>query len=148
MKEYNGPIVINDSGKITIVAYKNGLEYSEELIINVTIASNSGNQSGESSNTNGSSTNTNAWKQTGSKDTSKDNSDTNNTEPKDNDNTNKPNNNNTNPGNNDNKPTTNENATNNNIMSMPLIITLVVCGIAALTLIFILIGRRRKKDEE
>lgn len=195
-KEYTGPIVLNENVKITAIAYKAGLEYSEDLVINITVTQkadctiaynlnggsiygltgsiyesynkgttinlldapsragykflywdNSEYKAGSSYVVNGNRTFNAIWKiidnNTGGKDTGKDDtgkgSDTDpKTSGKDD----------TTPKNPTDNPVPGEDTTNNQGISAPLLITLIVCGIGVLTFIFILIGKRRKKEDE
>ena len=150
--EYTGPIVINENTKITIVAYKAGLEYSEELIINIAVVSNSG--SGSESTTPSNSVSGNSGENNSNSDKPDQTSTVSNNpvtnEPKPGNTTNNsPTNNNPEPNNpSNNEPTPGENNVNTRSVNIPLIITLVVCGIGLFGLIIIIIILLRKKDDE
>ena len=198
---YDGSYHDVDSNEISfklaaILAYKAGLEYSEDLVINITVTQkadytiaynlNGGSiygltetiyesynkgttinlldapsrvgykflywdsseyKAGNSYVVNGNRTFNAIWKlidnNTGGKDTGKDDTGKgSDTVPK------TPGKDDTTPKNPTDNPIPGEDTTNNQGISTPLLITLIVCGIGVLTFIFILIGKRRKKEDE
>ena len=142
--EYTEPLVISEDTKITVVAYKAGLEYSEELVINITVVKNNNSNSGTvtpgeavSGDTGTNNNNTNKTETTSGDPASSE------VEP-------------TEPSKSETEPTTpskdepkpGEDITNNKGISTPLLVGIIAGVVSLIAFIFILLGKRRKKEDE